>query len=191
MTVFSGTMPLPVLLAVILSAAMTLVAALTWVYHDSKHRDLDSWVEFGFSGETLRHALVYYRSMFIFMLMFYVLFAASCLFLQADGYRLFSDGRKPVTASLGGVALFALDLVLRGGFFDIMEHFDLHATVLFMNRDAPWFVLYCFVFRMYYGLTLIRLAVSFAWIWAKIHAARNKETLAADVAVRENSAGKV
>lgn len=170
----------PVLFAAGLSAAMAVVAFLTWFYHDSKHRDLDSWIQFGFSGDTLRHVLLYYRSMFVSMLVFYVLFVLSCILLQAEGRELFSENGQPIAAWPLGTALFALDLVLRGGFFDVMEHFELRVTALHMNRDAPWFVIYCFVFRMYYGLTLIRLALSFAWIWARIYSARKKlpETIA-------------
>ena len=40
------------------------------------------------------------------------------------------------------------------------------------NRKLFWFVTYCFVFRMFYALTLIRIVISFAWIWTKIRAAR-------------------
>jgi len=163
-----------VLLAVGLAIAMMVVAFFTWFYHDTKHRDLDSWIEFGFSRDTLRHALIYYRSMGISMLVFYVLFVVSCLLLQSDGYQLFQRNGEPTPAGPVGVAFFALDLVLRGGFFDIMEHFDLTVTVYAMNRALRWFVWYCFVFRIYYGLTLIRIAFSFVWIWTKIHAARKK-----------------
>lgn len=163
-----------VLMAVGLTIAMTVVAFFTWFYHDTKHRDLDSWIEFGFSRDTLRHALLYYRSMGVSMLVFYVLFVVSCLLLQADGYQLFVLDKQPASAGPVGAAFFALDLVLRGGFFDIMEHFDLAVTAYGMNRGLRWFVWYCFVFRMYYGLTLIRIAFSFAWIWAKIHTARKK-----------------
>ncbi|MEW5965294.1 MAG: hypothetical protein AB1749_17275 [Pseudomonadota bacterium] len=163
-----------VLLAIGLSIAMAVVAFFTWFYHDTKHRELDSWVEFGFSRDTLRHALLYYRSMGISMLVFYVLFVVNCLLLQADGYPIFALGKETVSAGPVGVAFFALDLVLRGGFFDIMEHFDLAVTAFGMNRAMRWFVWYCFVFRMYYGLTLIRIAVSFVWIWTKIQAARKK-----------------
>lgn len=164
-----------VLIAAGLALAMATVAILTWFFHDSKHRDLDSWIAYGFSRDTLRHVLIYYRSMFISMLVFYVLFVLSCLVLQADGHELFRNGASLTEAGPFGTAFFALDLLLRGGFFDIMEHFNLSTTALEMNRASPWFVVYCFVFRMYYGLTLIRLAFSFAWIWARIYSARKKQ----------------
>ena len=37
-------------------------------YHDSKHEELDRWVDFSFSGATLRQALGYYRFMAVSML---------------------------------------------------------------------------------------------------------------------------
>lgn len=166
-------MSLSVTFALLLSAAMIVVAFLTWFYHDTKHRDLDSWVQYGFSVETLRHAILYYRSMGISMLVFYVLFTVSCLMLQSDGFELFTyaDGRT-VTASPIGTAMFTMDLVLRGGFFDVMEHFELSTSPILMNRANGWFVVYCFVFRIYYALTLMRILVSFVWIWVRIRRAR-------------------
>jgi hypothetical protein len=162
-----------VLMAIGLSVAMIVIAVLTWFYHDTKHRDLDEWIQFGFSGDTLRHVLIYYRSMGISMLVFYVLFVVSCLFLQSDRIALFVDrDNNPVSAGPIGAALFGLDLVLRGGFFDIMEHFELSVTPVLMDRSNRWFVIYCFVFRIYYGLTLIRIALSFVWIWARIKRVR-------------------
>ncbi|MCB1519834.1 MAG: hypothetical protein KDJ37_04570, partial [Hyphomicrobiaceae bacterium] len=113
---------IPILFAIGLTVAMTLVAIWTWFYHDEKHRDLDSWIEYGYSRDTLRHVLIYYRSMGISMLVFYVLFVVSCLLLQAQGLAIFVDGQKQsVAAGPISTAFFALDLVLRGGFFDIME----------------------------------------------------------------------
>lgn len=168
-------MSVPVMLAVGLAVAMTLMAFWTWFYHDSKHRDLDDWIDYGFSRDTLRHVLIYYRSMGVSMLVFYVLFVVSCLLLQADGNQILVDAnRNVVSAGPIGTAFFALDLVLRGGFFDVMEHFELSVTVVYMNRALRWFVWYCFVFRIYYGLTLIRIAVSFVWIWAKVYAVKKK-----------------
>jgi len=62
--------------------------------------------------------------------------------------------------------------VLRGGFFDIMQHFNLSVTPVQMNRQAPWFVWYAFVFRMFYGLTMMKILFSFIWIYGKIRMAR-------------------
>jgi len=169
-------MSAPVLLAIALSVAMAVMAAWTWFYHDSKHRDLDDWIDYGFSRDTLRHVLIYYRSMGISMLVFYMLFVVSCLLLQSEGHPLFVDAKNTVMAAGPiGTSFFALDLVLRGGFFDIMEHFDLSVTVVYMNRKLGWFVLYCFIFRIYYGLTLLRIVVSFVWIWTKIYAVKKKQ----------------
>ncbi len=171
-----ANMTIPVIFAILLSLAMAAAAIWTWFYHDSKHRDLDSWIEYGFSRDTLRHVLIYYRSMGISMLVFYMLFVISCLLLQSEGKELFTSGSgTPVHAGPISTAFFALDLVLRGGFFDIMEHFELSVTAIYMNRALRWFVWYAFVFRIYYGLTLIRIAVSFVWIWAKLHAIRRQQ----------------
>ncbi len=165
--------------ALFLTLAMIVVAVLTWFYHDTKHRDLESWIQYGFSVDTLRHAILYYRSMGISMLIFYVLFTMSLLFLQSEGHQLFEyrDG-EPVSAGPLGAAMFSLDLVLRGGFFDVMEHFDLSSSPIVMDRDKGWFVVYCFVFRIYYALTLMRILVSFVWIWARIRTARRDYGLA-------------
>ncbi len=166
-------MTLSLTFALVLSVAMVVVAVLTWFYHDTKHRDLDSWVQYGFTVETLRHAILYYRSMGISMVVFYVLFTVNCLMLQSDGYQLFAyRNGEEVAAGPVGAALFTLDLVARGGFFDVMEHFELSSSPLVMNRANFWFVLYCFVFRIYYALTLMRILVSFVWIWVRIGRAR-------------------
>ena len=168
-------MTFSVTMALVLAPAMLANAVFTWFFHDRKHQELDQWVDYGFSRETLRNALMYYRFMGISMLVFLVLFVVSCLLLQADGHVLFTDQRRggnPVAAGPIAISFFALDLVARGAFFDVMEHFDLAVTHLHMNRAARGFVWYCFAFRMYYGLTLLRIAVSFVWIWTKISAAR-------------------
>ncbi|MEO1205267.1 MAG: hypothetical protein AAFV45_02955 [Pseudomonadota bacterium] len=166
-------MSLSVGLAIGLSVAMVVVAFLTWFYHDTKHRDLDEWVQYGFSGDTLKYVIRYYQSMGISMLVFYILFVISCLALQSDGNILYvtSDGEQVVAGPIGA-AFFGLDLVLRGGFFDVMEHFEMRATTLLMDRSNGWFVMYCFVFRIYFALTLIRIAFSFAYIWVRIRQAR-------------------
>ncbi len=166
-------MSLSVMMASGLAAAMVIVAILTWFFHDTKHRDLESWIQYGFSGDTLRHVVIYYRSMGLSMLVFYVLFVVSCLVLQSDGHQLFTNrAGEPIWAGPIGAAMFGLDLVLRGGFFDLMEHFDLSASPILMYRENRWFVLYAFVFRIYYGLTLLRILVSFALIWTRLRRVR-------------------
>ncbi|MCB1528683.1 MAG: hypothetical protein KDJ45_13410 [Hyphomicrobiaceae bacterium] len=173
---FIANMTFSVVFAIGLAIAMSAAAIWTWFYHDSKHRDLDSWIAYGFSRDTLRHVLIYYRSMGISMLVFYILFAVNCLMLQSDGHQVFVNAQGlPVHGGPIATAFFALDLVLRGGFFDIMEHFELSVTAVYMNRSIRWFVLYAFVFRIFYGLTLIRIAVSFVWIWARLRRTRNKQ----------------
>jgi hypothetical protein len=160
-------MTFAMLLALGLAVAMIATSVFIIFYHDRKHDELDQWVDFAFSRERLRHALTYYRFMAVSMLVFYVLFTISCLLLQAEGHQIFAHGQEPVFSGPIGTSFFALDLVLRGGFFDIMEHFDLGVTAVAMNREASWFVWYAFVFRIYFGVTLIKILVSFVWIYGK------------------------
>jgi hypothetical protein len=163
-----SNMTFAVLLALGLAVAMVVATVFIIFYHDRKHNELDQWVDFAFSRERLGHALRYYRFMAVSMLVFYVLFTISCLLLQAEGHQIFAYGREPVFAGPIGTSLFALDLVLRGAFFDIMEHFDLGVTPVGMNRKAFWFILYSFIFRMYYGVALIKILISFVWIYGKV-----------------------
>ncbi|MEL6298013.1 MAG: hypothetical protein AAFQ45_05540 [Pseudomonadota bacterium] len=141
-------------------------------YHDRKHDQIDQSVDFSFSGTTLRQALGYYRFMAVSMLFFYVLFTCSAVYLQWEGHLIFKSEGTPQFASPIGTSLFTLDLVLRGGFFDVMEHFNIRLSPVLMNTASPWFVIYAFVFRMYYGLSLIKILLSFAWIYGKIRRAR-------------------
>lgn len=172
-------MPLASGVLICLGLAVAMIAATVFIvfYHDRKHEELDQWVDFAFSRDGLRHALGYYRFMAVCMLVFYVLFTCSCVVLQAEGFVLFSDGDALIVASPLGILLFALDLVLRGGFFDFMQHFDLHVTALHLNRGNPWFVWYSFVFRMFYGFTMFKILFSFVWIYGKIRIARQDSIL--------------
>lgn len=163
---------LSIVLALALSVAMTVVGVTLLFTHDRTHDELDQWVDFSFSRDTLRRALSYYRFIGYAMTGAYVLFVLSCLHLEWDGYQVFAEnnqpGAKPVWAGPFQVMLFALDLVLRGGFFDFMQHFDLGISRVWMNRKAWGFVVYAFVFRMFFGLTLLRILISFVWIYGKI-----------------------
>lgn len=162
-----------ILVAIVISIMMIATVIFIIFYHDSKHDEIDRWVDFSFSGSTLRDALGYYRFMAVSMLFFYILFTCSCLYLQYDGFIIFADQDKH--GVFGGpiaTSLFALDLVCRGGFFDVMEHFDLRMTTLYINKGAVWFWIYSFIFRIFYGLTLIKMVISFAWIYGKIRLAR-------------------
>jgi len=161
-----------ILAAVAISVLMISTIIFIIFYHDGKHEELDRWVDFSFSSSTLRQALGYYRFMAVSMLFFYVLFTCSCLLLQADNFKIFSDGKQAVFGSPIAVSLFSLDLVLRGGFFDVMEHFDLRISSLYINKGSMWFWIYSFIFRIFYGLTLIKILISFAWIYGKVRLAR-------------------
>lgn len=161
-----------VLVAIAVAVLMITASVFILFYHHRKHEQLDQWVDFSFSRETLRNALMYYRFMVVSMLVFYVLFTISCLLLQAEGHQIFSDGTAPVHAGPIGASLFSIDLMLRGAFFDIMEHFELGVSPVVMNRKSFWFVLYAFIFRMFYAMALIRILISFVWIYGKIRMAR-------------------
>ena len=162
-----------ILAAIVISVMMIGTVIFIIFYHDSKHDEIDRWVDFSFSGNTLRDALGYYRFMAISMLFFYILFTFSCLYLQYDGFVIFATvDREPVVGRPFATSLFALDLVCRGGFFDVMEHFDLRISTLYINKGSMWFWIYSFIFRIFYGLTLIKMVISFAWIYGKIRLAR-------------------
>jgi len=165
------SIPMAIVIALAISAAMIATSVFIVFYHNTKHEELESWVEFSFSGDGLRQVFGYYRFMAVSMLIFYVLFTCSCLFLQASGYIIFSDGKQPVVGGPIATALFGLDLVLRGGFFDVMEHFDLRISPLYINKGSYFFWFYSFIFRMFYGVTLIKIIISFAWIYGKIRIA--------------------
>ena len=170
-----GEMQGSILVAIAISAMMIGTVIFIIFYHDSKHEEIDRWVDFSFSGNMLRQALGYYRFMAVSMLFFYVLFTCSCLYLQHEGFMIFSDKTEPVFGGPIATALFALDLVFRGGFFDVMEHFDLRLTTLYINKGSIWFWIYSFIFRIFYGLTLIKIVISFAWIYGKIRLARRAQ----------------
>lgn len=161
-----------IIFALALSVAMTVVGTTLLFTHDRKNDELDQWVDFSFSRETLRQALNYYRLIGYAMLAAYILFVINCIHLQWDGYQIFAEnnqlGAKPVWANPFQVMLFALDMVLRGGFFDFMQHFDWGVSHVWMNRTNWLFVLYAFVFRMFFGLTLLRILISFIWMYGKI-----------------------
>ena len=161
-----------IILAIVTAALMIAASVFILFQHDRKHLELDQWVNYAFDRNTFRNALGYYRFMAVSMLFFYVLFTISCLLLQAEGYQIFSDGKQPIHAGPIGTSLFTIDLILRGAYFDIMEHFDLGISTVFMNRKSLWFVWYCFIFRMFYALALIKILLSFVWIYGKIRMAR-------------------
>ena len=163
---------LSIIFALALSVAMCVVGVTLLFTHDRKHDELDQWVDFSFSRDTLRQALNYYRLLGYAMAAAYVLFVLNCIHLQWDGYQIFAEnnlpGAKPTWANPILVMLFAADLVLRGGFFDFMQHFDWGISHVWMNRKAWGFVWYAFIFRMFFGLTLLRILISFIWIYGKI-----------------------
>ena len=162
-----------VIIALVLTVVMLSTTILiVFYYHDRKHGELEEWVDFAFSGESTRRVLGYYRLITVILLFFYVCFTVSCLLLQADGYMLFAENGKPIKAGPIATSLFALDLVVRGALFDVMQHFDLRLSPITMNRSAFWFIWYAFAFRMTFALTLLKILFSFIWIYGKARVAR-------------------
>ena len=171
---------LSVVFALMTAVGMVVVTSYILFQHDRNHEKFEAWVDFSFTAEALRRALDYYRVMAVSMLFTYVLFTVSAVWLQADGIPLFAENRVPVKAGPIAVSLFTLDLVLRGGFFDFMQHFDMTLSHIHMNRKVRWFVWYAFIFRMFYGLTMFKILLSFLWIWGKIKLHREAEKRARD-----------
>ena len=162
------SLTLSIIFALLTAVAMIGVATYILFAHDRNHEKFEEWVDFSFTSEALRRAIDDYRFMAVSMLITYVLFTVSAVWLQADGFVIFADGAVPVRASPIAVSLYTLDLVLRGGFFDFMQHFDMTLSHVGMNRNMRWFVWYAFIFRMYYGLTMFKNLFSFLWIYGKI-----------------------
>ncbi|MEL6215597.1 MAG: hypothetical protein AAFQ99_07975, partial [Pseudomonadota bacterium] len=153
------------------TVAMVLAAFSIVFFHDRKYADIEQLIDYSFSSAVIRRVLLYYRGFISMMLLFFLLFSLSCYALQSlDGVVLFEEGR----GSLLGIMAFAFDLVARGAFFDWMEHFQWSLTPLAMNREHTWFVLYAFVFRMFYALTLLRILLSFVLLWRKISHVRRE-----------------
>lgn len=163
-----ASLTLSVLFAILTAVAMIVVAGYILFQHDANHEKFEAWVDFSFTSEALARALDYYRFMAVSMLFTYVLFTVSTVWLQWDGFALFKENGLVVKASPIAVSMFTLDLVLRGGFFDFMQHFDMTLSHITMNREVRGFVWYSFLFRMFYGLTMFKILLSFLWIYGKI-----------------------
>lgn len=159
---------LSALFALFTATAMIGLASYILFQHDANHEKFENWVDFSFTADSLGRAFDYYRFMAVSMLFTYVAFTISAVWLQWDGFALFAEGGQPVRASPIAVALFSMDLVLRGGFFDFMQHFDMTLSHVGMNRQSRSFVWYCFLFRMFYGLTMFKILFSFLWILVKV-----------------------
>lgn len=174
-----------ILFALAIAVAMIAVATYILFAHDRNHEQFENWVDFSFTAESLRRALGYYRFMAVSMLFTYVFFTSSAVWLQAAGYPIFAEGRVPVYASPIAVSLFSMDLMLRGGFFDFMQHFDMTLSHIQMNRQTRWFIWYAFVFRMFYGLTMFKILFSFLWIYGKIRLNREAQRRAREDEARQ------
>ncbi|MEZ5774577.1 MAG: hypothetical protein R3D33_07710 [Hyphomicrobiaceae bacterium] len=177
----------PIWFAIANTVAMVIASVFVFFFHERKHEDIESWIDFSFSLDMLKRVVGYYRTMAALMGLVFVVFVISMFALQKGaGLTLFAEGE----ASMLGMAFFALDLVLRGAFFDWMEHFDWSISPLTMNRELFWFVIYAFVFRMFFALTLLKILISFAWIWRKIQLAKREVLMGTATAYRPRSVGE-
>ena len=163
----------PVWMAIMLSGAFIASTIYVVFFHHLRLADMEQWVEYAYSHTVFKRAILYYRVIAITMLVYFVLFNLSLLFLQYFGdFQIFEGGNAgPI-----GTLVFSFDMVCRGAFFDFMEHFDLSLSYVHMNRENFWFVVYAFVFRMFYALSLLRILMSSAWIFGKISKVRRSMT---------------
>ena len=81
---------------------------------------------------------------------------ALCFFISILAWsrlsdRIFTQG----DVSAGGVALYQLDLMLRGALFDFMEHTQRSISPISINRNATPFVYYTLLFRMFVAVYVI------------------------------------
>lgn len=86
---------LSIIFALALAVAMTVVGITLLFTHERTQEQFDQWVDFSFSGATLRQALTYYRVIGISMVVFYVLFMINCLLLQWDGHQILPTALSP------------------------------------------------------------------------------------------------
>lgn len=161
----------PIWFAIFNAVLFSAAGAFVFFYHYRISEDIEQQVDYSFSHSVMRTFVLYYRSLAIPMIVFFFLFVASLWFIQHSiASPLFEGG----AATLPAILTFSFDLVLRGAFFDFMEHFDLWVTPHRMNKELFWFVAYAFTFRMFYAVTLLRLLMSFAWLWGKIRLTRDQ-----------------
>ena len=86
----------------------------------------------------------------------FVSFATSVRGLVDAGEQPFTEAN----VSLAEIYSFSADLALKGMFFDVMEHFKLTTTRLELNRNYTFFVWYSFIFRLYFSLMGVKIAIS-------------------------------
>jgi hypothetical protein len=79
-----------------------------------------------------------------------------CFFISILAWSRLTD--TPLTqgeVSTGGVALYQIDLMLRGALFDFMEHTQRSVSPISINRNATAFVYYTLLFRMFVAVYVI------------------------------------
>jgi len=156
-------------MALILAGAFIASTIYVVFFHHRHLANMEQWVEYSYSHTIFRRTIIYFRVIAITMAVYFVLFTISLLTLEYwGGYQIFKEGKT----GLFGIVIFAFDMVCRGAFFDFMEHFDLSLSYVTMNRENFWFVIYAFIFRMFYAMSLLRIIISSAWIFGKISKVR-------------------
>jgi hypothetical protein len=81
---------------------------------------------------------------------------AVCFFISILAWSRLSHGIfLPGEVSAGTVALYQIDLMLRGALFDFMEHTQRSVSPIALNRNATAFVYYTLLFRMFVAVYVI------------------------------------
>jgi hypothetical protein len=81
---------------------------------------------------------------------------ALCFFISILAWSRLSDTIfMQGEASAGSVALYQIDLMLRGALFDFMEHTQRSVSPITVDRNATAFVYYTLLFRMFVAVYVI------------------------------------
>ena len=81
---------------------------------------------------------------------------ALCFFISILAWSRLSEGIfTQGDVSGGSVALYQIDLMLRGALFDFMEHTQRSISPITINRNATAFVYYTLLFRMFVAVYVI------------------------------------
>src|SRR5262245_319573 len=81
---------------------------------------------------------------------------ALCFFISILAWSRLSDHIfTQGGVSAGGVALYQIDLILRGALFDFMEHTQRSISPITINRNVTSFVYYTLLFRMFVAVYVI------------------------------------
>src|SRR5262249_35095713 len=79
-----------------------------------------------------------------------------CFFISILAWSRLSDGVfTQGHVSAGSVALYQIDLMLRGALFDFMEHTQRSLSPVSINRNPTLFVYYTLLFRLFVAVYVI------------------------------------